>query len=139
MAPIPAEDPDPGFAQALAASHLALTGRAIAPWEDPCPIVAHGVQADPIFRWANPAALALWETDWDTFTRLPSRLSAAEDTTIQADRSRYLAGAAAKGFVEGYQGLRRSLTGRRFRITATLWTLPGLGQAARLTDIQRLD
>jgi hypothetical protein len=155
MAPIKAEragegggmnpalgDPDPGYALILAASHLTLTGQAISPWEDPCPIVSHGTEPDPIFRWANPAALALWETDWETFTQMPSRLSAQDDPDIQTDRSRYLAEARARGFVEGYQGIRISAKGRRFRIRATLWTVSGpggiLGQAARICQIERL-
>ena len=118
MAPIPPEDdirrggaspalrdPDPGWARALAESHRALTGIAIDPWSDPCPIVSHGAEADPIFRWANPVALALWEMSWEDFTRLPSRLSAEEDPAIQTDRSRYLAEAATRGWVADYQGI----------------------------------
>ena len=27
-------------------------------------IVSHGVEADPVFRYANARALALWEMDW---------------------------------------------------------------------------
>ncbi len=142
-AALPPTDPNPGFAAALAASHLALTGQAIAPWDDPCPIVAHGTEADPIFCWANPAALALWETDWQSFTRLPSRLSAEPDAAIQSDRSRHLR-AAASGLVTGYEGIRISTLGRRFRIrAATLWTIAGphgpLGQAARIGQVERLD
>ena len=38
------------------------------------PLVSHGTEADPIFRYANTAALTLWEMDWNRFTRLPSRL-----------------------------------------------------------------
>ena len=137
-------DPDPGYARLLAASHLRLTGQVISPWEDPCPVVSHGTEADPIFRWANPAALALWETDWETFTAMPSRLSAEEDAGIQQDRSRYLAEAKARGFVSDYQGIRISAKGRRFRILATIWTVLDAqgaihGQAARITGIQRLD
>ncbi len=134
-----AADPDPGFAAALAASHLALTGQAISPWEDPCPVVAHGIQADPIFRWANPAALDLWETTWEVFTALHSRLSAEAEPAIQDDRSRYLAEAALRGFVDDYQGIRISTKGRRFRIRARIWTVGTLGQAARISAVERLD
>ena len=132
-------DPDPDYALALADSHLALTGQAISPWEDPCPIVSHGIQADPIFRWANPAALALWETTWEVFTALPSRLSAEEDPEIQEDRSRYLAEAARRGFIDDYRGIRISTKGRRFRIRARIWTVGNLGQAARIHHVERLD
>jgi hypothetical protein len=141
MAPIAGNlaDPDPGFARTLAQSHLALLGEAISPWADPCPIVAHGIEADPIFRWANPAALSLWEMDWAAFTRLPSRRSAEEDGAIQSDRSRYLAEAKAQGFIRDYRGIRISAKGRRFAIRATIWTVADLGQAARLWHVERLD
>jgi hypothetical protein len=138
-------DPDPGYAADLALSHLALTGVAILPWQDPCPIVSHGTEADPVFRWANPAALALWQMTWQAFTRLPSRLSAQDDPKIQTDRSRYLAEAAQNGFVRDYQGIRISALGRRFRISqTTLWTVRDaqgriLGQAARIARVERLD
>jgi hypothetical protein len=136
-------DPDPGYARLLAASHLALTGQAISAWEDPCPIVSHGIEPDPIFRWANPSALALWETDWETFTQMPSRLSAEDDPTIQTDRSRYLAEAKARGFVQDYQGIRISAKGQRFRIRATIWTVSDqgrpLGQAARIWRVEGVD
>jgi hypothetical protein len=136
-------DPDPAYAQVLSASHLTLTGVVISPWQDPCPIVSHGTEADPVFRWANPAALDLWETDWARFTALPSRLSAEDDPSIQSDRSRYLAEAAARGFVSDYRGIRISTQGRRFRIRATIWTVKQgailMGQAARITAVERLD
>ncbi len=137
---------DQAYAALLAESFQRLTGRPLGdPWSLPQPLVSHGTEADPVFRWANPAALALWEMDWDAFTRLPSRLSAQEDPAIQTDRSRYLAEAAARGWVTNYQGIRISATGRRFRIADTvLWTVTdaqGLphGQAALIGRVDRLD
>lgn len=137
---------DPAYATLLAQSFERLTGRALGdPWTLPQPLVSHGTEADPIFRYANPAALTLWEMDWDSFTRLPSRLSAQDDPDIQTDRSRYLAEAASRGWVDNYQGIRISATGRRFRIAGTiLWTVTddqGLrhGQAALIRRVERLD
>ena len=137
---------DPVYAALLAESFERLTGRALGdPWSLQQPLVSHGIQADPIFRWANPAALSLWEMDWDSFTKLPSRLSAQDDLAIQTDRSRYLAEAATRGWVADYQGIRVSSSGRRFRIADTiLWTVTdaaGLrhGQAALIGRVDTLD
>ena len=137
---------DPAYAKLLAESFERLTGRALGdPWGLAQPLVSHGTQADPIFRYANPAALTLWEMDWDRFTQTPSRQSAQDDPAIQNDRSAYLAQAAARGFVSDYQGIRISATGRRFRIAeTTLWTVTdtaGLchGQAALIGRVETLD
>lgn len=137
---------DLAYAKLLADSFERLTGKALGdPWGLSQPLVSHGTQADPIFRYANPAALTLWEMDWDRFTKLPSRLSAQDDPAIQTDRSAYLAQAAAKGFVSYYQGIRISATGRRFRIAETiLWTVTDAsgirhGQAALIGRVERLD
>ena len=128
---------DLGYAKLLAESFERLTGKVLGdPWGLSQPLVSHGTQTDPIFRYANPAALTLWEMDWDGFTKLPSRLSAQDDPAIQTDRSAYLA---------HYQGIRISATGRRFRIAETiLWTVTdasGLrhGQAALIGRVERLD
>jgi hypothetical protein len=137
---------DPAYAALLAQSFQRLAGRALHDiWTLPQPLVSHGTEADPVFRYANAAALTLWEMDWDSFTRLPSRLSAQDDPDIQIDRARYLAEAAARGWVENYQGIRISSTGRRFRIAETiLWTVTdaqGLrhGQAALIGRVDLLD
>ncbi len=138
--------PDPGYEALLAQSFQRLTGQTLTDiWSLPQPLVSHGVQADPIFRYANAAALALWQMDWDAFTKLPSRLSAQDDPAIQTDRNRYLAEAAARGWVANYQGIRISAKGRRFRIAETiLWTVTDAqgqthGQAALIGQVVRLD
>lgn len=140
------KDPDPGYARLLAESFERLTGRPLGDaWVRPDPIVSHGTEADPVFRWANPAALALWEMDWDRFTRLHSRRSAADEPGVQQDRSRMLAEAREKGWISGYRGLRVSASGRRFLIDDTvLWTVRDgagavQGQAALIGRIERLD
>jgi hypothetical protein len=137
---------DLAYARLLAESFARLTGRPLGdPWGLSQPLVSHGTEDDPIFRYANPAALTLWEMDWESFTKLPSRLSAQDDPAIQTDRSAYLAQAAVKGFVSDYQGIRISATGRRFRIADTiLWTVTDTtgirhGQAALIGRVERLD
>jgi hypothetical protein len=90
----------------------------------PQAIVSHGIEADPVFCYANAAALALWEMDWGDFTRLPSRLSAEPTTDIQSDRNTLLKEALTKGWVDNYSGIRISRSGRRFEIRNTvLWNV----------------
>lgn len=122
----------------------AEAGFARALFELPQPLVSHGTEEDPVFCYANRAALALWGMGWGDFTRLPSRLSAEDDPAIQGDRSRFLRAAAAKGWVADYSGIRKAADGRRFRISRTvLWTLrdaAGLvrGQAALIGAVTAL-
>jgi hypothetical protein len=100
----------------------------------PWVVVAHGMGPDPLFVYANRCALALWEIDWAAFTALPSRRSA--DDAHVAERSRWLATAAAQGYVTGCHGERVSAGGRRFWIEqVTIWNVldeagAALGQAA---------
>ena len=101
-----------------------LTGieLARAVFEAPFVVVSHGTQADPILNYGNRAALALWEMDWEEFTRTPSRLTA--ETPERAERERLLAAVARRGFIDDYSGIRISKSGRRFRIfQATVWNL----------------
>ena len=120
----------------------ALSDRALAQamFDAPQAIVSHGTEADPIFRFANAQALALWEMDWAAFIRLPSRLSAEATGDIQSDRNALLKAALVKGWVDNYTGVRISSTGRRFDIRNTvLWNVvddAGVhhGQAAFIRD-----
>jgi len=109
-------------------------------FDAPQAIVSHGTEADPIFRYANARALALWEMDWDAFIHLPSRLSAEAANDIQSDRDTLLKAALATGWVDNYTGVRISSTGRRFDIRNTvLWNVVDdtdthHGQAAFIRD-----
>ena len=88
----------------------------------PFVVVSHGIQADPIFNYANLTAQQLWELSWKQFTQMPSRLSA--ETISQAERQAMLEEARKKGFISNYQGIRISSTGKRFIIqNATLWNI----------------
>lgn len=139
------------YAALLVTSFERLTGRALvsgprgdlaeALFLHPQPLVSHGVQADPVFRYGNAAALSLWQMGWETFTRLPSRLSAQADPEIQSDRSALLAKALQTGWVADYSGIRISAKGQRFRISDTiLWTVTDAsgirhGQAALIGSV----
>ena len=107
-------------------------------YDAPQVIVAHGTQADPIFWFANRTAQRLWEVDWPMFIRMPSRQSV--EAGEHDDRERLLARAQADGYVDDYQGVRISASGRRFRIqNVVLWNLRNeqdqpAGQAATFAD-----
>ncbi len=91
-------------------------------FEAPFVVVSHGTEAEPIFNYGNALALHLFELPWEGFTRLPSRRSA--EPLNQAERAQFLARVARDGYLEGYQGVRISAKGRRFRILdAILWNL----------------
>ena len=100
----------------------------------PFVVVSHGTESDPIFNYANDTAQKLWNLDWEEFVKLPSRQSAEPDR--QEDRQRLLATAAEQGYVDGYEGIRKSSDGKRFKIqNVLLWNLTDedgkpLGQAA---------
>ena len=101
-------------------------------------VVSHGTQADPILNYGNRAALKLWHMDADEFLATPSRLTAEPDQ--RNERSRLLERTVRDGFVDDYQGIRVTSTGRRFRIDrAVVWNLLNadgdfVGQAATFSD-----
>ncbi|MEM1310904.1 MAG: MEKHLA domain-containing protein [Cyanobacteria bacterium P01_D01_bin.71] len=111
---------------------------ALSLFEAPYAIVSHGTQADPIFNYANRCALTLWEMDWDSFTQLPSRLSA--EPMHRQERTRMLSQLETQGFIDNYQGIRISSQGRRFYIKqAIIWNVIDdtghfIGQAATFQD-----
>jgi len=100
----------------------------------PFAVLSHGLEADPVLNFGNGVALALWERDFDAFTRIPSRLTA--EPLLQEARERLLKVVAAQGYIDDYEGVRVSARGRRFRIArAVVWNVSDaagrpLGQAA---------
>jgi len=125
----------------LCASYQRLTGRELLPetlHAAPFAVVSHGTEPDPIFNYANPTALELFEMDWATFTKLPSRLSA--EAMEREARANLLARVSQHGFVDDYSGVRISATGKRFMVkNATVWNLADengayYGQAALLKE-----
>ncbi|SFG06168.1 MEKHLA domain-containing protein [Novosphingobium sp. CF614] len=134
IAPVPALYRDPqraGPIALVAESHVRLLGRSLvepgadviaALWAAPLAIVAHGVEADPMFFFGNAAALAAFETDAAAFTRMPSRLSA--EAPLREERQALLDRVTVHGFIDDYAGIRISAKGRRFHIgPATVWNL----------------
>ncbi len=88
----------------------------------PFVVVSHGSEADPILNYGNRVALALWEMSAPELMRTPSRLTA--EPVLREARERLLEQTARDGFVSGYEGVRISATGRRFRISnVTIWNV----------------
>jgi len=91
-------------------------------WSSPRPIVAHGTEPDPLFFFANQAALAQFASDLQDFVGMPSRLSA--EAPLREERQAFLDTVAEQGFIEDYTGVRISAAGRRFVIrSGIVWNL----------------
>ena len=91
-------------------------------WASPNVVVAHGAEAEPVFFYGNQRALELFDMPFETFTRLPSRLSA--EPMAQAERAALLARVTRDGFIADYAGVRIAANGARFRIEqAVVWNL----------------
>lgn len=104
----------------------------------PFVLLSHDTAVDPLFNYANAKGLELFELNWQELINLPSRLSA--EPVNQAERNRLLAQVTSKGFINDYQGVRISKTGKRFLIrNAIVWNLTDAagtyqGQAACFSD-----
>lgn len=109
----------------------------------PFVVVSHGIQSDPILNYGNQTALDLWEVDVAALLQMPSRLTA--EPLHRDERARLLHRTSCFGYVDDYQGIRISRTGRRFQIDrAIVWNLldgsgSRIGQAATFSDWQPLD
>ncbi len=88
----------------------------------PFAVVSHDTASDPVFNYANLKALELFELSWEDFIHLPSRMSA--EPINQAGREQLLAEVTEKGYIDHYEGVRISSTGKRFLIrNAIVWNL----------------
>ena len=109
-------------------------------------VVSHGTESNPLLNYGNLAALELWEMDVATFTSTPSRQTT--EPGHRDERERLLQRTARRGYVDDYQGIRISKSGRRFKIDrALVWNLLdfsrevpiGCGQAATFSEWKMLD
>lgn len=127
----------------IAESYARLTGKRLVSadgdaadtlWNLDSVVLAHGTQADPVFFYANRAALDLFALTGEQLLDMPSRLSA--EMPERGERESLLAQVRDRGFIEDYRGVRIASTGQRFRIeAATVWNLVDkggvrMGQAA---------
>jgi len=136
-------------ARLLLDSYRRLTGKELVPAGDPeqrakalyeadFVVVSHDTKLEPVCDYANLAAQRLFETDWDTFVTLPSRLSAGP--VHRDERRRLLDTVTRDGYIDNYAGIRVTQSGRQFRIeAATVWNLADeggnyAGQAAMFSE-----
>lgn len=100
----------------------------------PFVVLSHNTEKDPVFNYANLKGQELFEMSWSEFMGFPSRKSA--EPVNRQERQRLLDEVTKNGFIDNYQGIRISKTGRRFIIyKATVWNVAGpdgsfYGQAA---------
>ena len=105
-------------------------------------VVSHNTADDPILNYGNQAALNLWETDLESLLSMPSRKTA--EPVHRDERAELLRRVTEDGFIDDYQGIRISATGKRFRIDqAIVWNLidndgQKVGQAATFSDWEML-
>lgn len=108
----------------------------------PFVLLSHGMEADPVLNYGNQQALDLWEITWPELICMPSRLTA--EPNERQSRAQLLNQAAQQRYIQNYQGIRISTTGRRFRISnAEIWDVwdeqgQKCGQAARFSQWQWL-
>lgn len=137
-------------ASLLLASHLRLTGRPLVPpclnpeqaaralYQAPFVVLSHDTAVDPLFTYANLTAQRLFEMPWGEIVGMPSRFSA--EPLAREERQRLLDQVAHQGFINDYQGVRVSRSGKRFLVRdATVWNLldavgAKLGQAATFSE-----
>ena len=97
-------------------------------------LLSHGTEDDPILNYGNQKALTLWEMTPTEFLQTPSRQTA--EAPLREERARLMKMVTEKGFINDYQGIRISKTGKRFQINqATVWNVTDengqkIGQAA---------
>lgn len=107
-------------------------------FEAPFAVLTHDTQPDPVFNYANRAAMHLFGMNWHEITNLPSRYSA--EPIVQEERAGFLDRVAQYGFVDDYSGVRIAKDGSKFMIeNATVWNLVDLhgrfyGQAAMIPN-----
>jgi len=93
-------------------------GRSV--WEGCFALLTHNT--DAILNYGNRFGLDLWEMDWETMIRTPSRDTAPEED--RAARAAIMAAVERDGFTRSYTGRRVSRTGKFFLIeNATVFTL----------------
>ena len=102
-----------------------------------------GTESEQVLNYGNASALKLWQMDWSTLTRMPSRQTA--EPMHQSERAEFLRRVRERGFIDDYSGIRIASTGQRFRIQqATVWNLVNeageyRGQAATFSHWELLN
>ncbi|OWW04853.1 MEKHLA domain-containing protein [Rhizobium sp. R72] len=119
------------FFQLLTGSFQRIVGKTLVePGEGPgwlyreasCIVLAHNMDPDPRFIYANVAAQTRFEYTWEEFTKLPSRLSA--EAPDRKERQLLLDAVERRGYIADYRGLRVTKSGKHFWIeNGIVWQL----------------
>jgi hypothetical protein len=105
-------------------------------------LISHGIGADPFFNYANQTVLNLFEINWEALLQMRSSESA--ELSLRSNRQRFMDRVATNGHVTGYNGIRISANGSRFKIkNVTIWNITDdnnqyVGQAAYFRDWEHL-
>lgn len=105
----------------------------------PFVVASHDTQNDPIFNYGNQTTLNLWEMSWEELVKTPSRKT-VKDNISEEERAKMLQQAKEKGYIDHYQGIRITSTGKLFKINnAIVWNITNpqgtyLGQAATFSQ-----
>ena len=125
------------FNKPFLAQGVEITSIAQEVWKAPFVLMFHKLREEglPTFCYANRAALALFESEWEDFVGMESRNTAADEEVVQKERDEYLKRALETGKVEGLEVWRVSQKGKRFLLKdVELWNVESgedvIGQAA---------
>ncbi|WP_017295202.1 MEKHLA domain-containing protein [Geminocystis herdmanii] len=105
-------------------------------------VYSHDTQSDPIYNYSNKKGLELWEMDWETLTKTPSRTTT--QPLLREERQQLLRETMTKGYIKNYQGIRVSSSGKKYLIKdITVWNLTDkngkfCGQAATFSQWEKL-
>ena len=107
-------------------------------FQSPFVVVSHGMEEDPLLNYGNQVALELWELTWEQLVKTSSRLTT--EPVNRAEREWMLEQARSRGYLDTYQGVRITSTGRRFLVeNALIWNVVDakgqrVGQAATFSQ-----
>ncbi len=108
----------------------------------PFPCMSSNNASNPLLNYANERALGLWGLTWDELILMPGNHTT--EPSDRTSRQHFLDKVRAQGFVDDYEGVRISSSGKRFRIkNAKVWNLLDsnetyLGQAATFKEWEYL-
>jgi hypothetical protein len=140
----------PAYATLLLKSYRSLTGRDLLPpaesietaaealFNAPFVVLSHDASHDPVFVYANLAAMARFAMSPNEIIGLPSRYSV--EPVARDERQRLLDCVTSQGYIDDYRGVRITKNGKRFEVrNAAVWNVTDecgkvIGQAAAFNE-----
>ena len=111
----------------------------------PMVVLSHNTNPDPIYNYGNLQALELWEMTWEQLVQTPSKSTTEPELRSQRENFLVSAKMAKQGYINNYEGIRVSSTGKRYKIQdVIIWNLTDeqnqyCGQAATFADWQAVN